>query len=285
MRHHSVRSARRPGVLLALLLAGLSAGSGAALAQQQPPQQGQQQWFVPGQGGGAAGAQPRPAQPPAQPQPRPAQAQVPAAPLPEAPPPPPISIQQLPPLAPSAPPPAPVIGVLDLDRIQGSWTPYAGLLNAIRGRVNRLRADEQRERQALDEATRAFVAQRPQLNQDQQRNRQREIENRAAELSRQFGERQREVQTLAQTAEQLEQIIRVVLSQVSQARGINLVLRTNHVVLNHPSIDITNDVLSQLQLVPVQVQIPPDLPPPPAAQAPAPPPAVPPAAPAQPRRN
>jgi Skp family chaperone for outer membrane proteins len=174
-----------------------------------------------------------------------------------------------------------VIGVLDLDRIQASWTPYAGLLNAIRARVNRLRADEQRERQSLDEATRAFVAQRPQLNQDQQRARQRDIENRAAELNRQFGERQREVQTLAQTAEQLEQIIRVVLSQVAQARGINLVLRTNHVVLNHPSIDITNDVLSQLQLVPVQVQIPPDPPPAPAAQAPAPPPA----APAQPRRN
>lgn len=263
---------------LGTVLVVLAAAGAPAMAQQS----GQQQWFVPGQGGGGqGGAQTRPAQA----QPRPAQPPAAAtAPTPDVPPPPPITIQQLPPLAPSPPPPAPVIGVLDIDRIQASWTPYAGLLNAIRGRVNRLRADEQRERQALDEATRAFVAQRPQLSQEQQRTRQRDIENRAAELSRQFGERQREVQSLAQTAEQLEQIIRVVLSQVAQARSINLVLRTNHVVLNHPSIDITNDVLSQLQLVPVQVQIPPDLPPP-AAEAPAARPAAPAAAPAQPRRN
>ena len=270
---------------LALATALLAVPGGPALAQQQAQQQGQQQWFVPGQGGGG---QQRPAQAQPQAQPRPAQAPaapvIPQAETPAAPPPPPISIQQLPPLAPSPPPPAPVIGVLDIDRIQASWTPYSGLLNAIRSRVNRLRQDEQRERQSLDEATRAFVAQRAQLNQQQQRDRQREIENRASELSRQFGERQREVQTLAQTAEQLEQIIRVVLSQVAQTRGINLVLRTNHVVLNAPSIDITNDVLSQLQLVPVQVQVPPELPPAPAAQAPAPPPAAPPAAPA-PRRN
>ncbi|MCC7282638.1 MAG: OmpH family outer membrane protein, partial [Acetobacteraceae bacterium] len=246
MQHRLFRAAARFGLALALL----GGASGTVLAQQQ----GQQQWFVPGQGGGQGAGQQRPAQQPAQPR----QAQAPATPplippaeAPATPPPPPISIQQLPPLAPSPPPPPPVIGVLDIDRIQASWTPYSGLLNAIRSRVNRLRQDEQRERQALDEATRAFVAQRGQLNQQQQRDRQREIETRAAELSRQFGDRQREVQTLAQTAEQLEQIIRVVLSQVAQTRGINLVLRTNHVVLNAPSIDITNDVLSQLQLVPV----------------------------------
>jgi len=280
MQQSPIRAALRIGLAVAVLLAA----AGGAIAQQQ----GQQQWFVPGQGGGQ---QQRPAQPPAQP--RPAQAPAPTAPLipqaeaPAAPAPPPITIQQLPPLAPSPPPPPPVIGVLDIDRIQASWTPYAGLLNAIRSRVNRLRQDEQRERQSLDEATRAFVAQRGQLNQEQQRARQREIENRAADLSRQFGERQREVQTLAQTAEQLEQIIRVVLSQVAQTRGINLVLRTNLVVLNAPSIDITNDVLSQLQLVPVQVQVPPELPPAPAAAAPPPAaqaPAAPPAPPAQ-RRN
>lgn len=269
--------------LAALLVA---AGTVAPSAAQQQGQ-GQQQWFVPGQGQGQGqGAQPpRPPAQPAQAQPRPATP--PAAAVPPAPPPPPISIQQLPPLAPSPPPPAPVIGVLDVDQVRGRWAPYAGLANAIRSRVNRLRADEQRERQGLDEASRAFLAQRAQLSAEQQRTRQREIENRAAELNRQFGERQREVQTLAQTAEQLDQIILSVVSQVAQARGINMILRSNLVVLNLPALDITTDVVSQLGLIPVQVQLPPELPPAPAAQAPAPPPAAAPpaAAPAQPRRN
>lgn len=280
--HPPPRARRLPAALLAIAAAMLWAGP--APAQQQ----GQQQWFVPGQGGGQGGAQqPRPAQPaqaqPAQAQPRPAQP--PAAEVPPPQPAPPISIQQLPPLSPSPPPPAPIIGVLDVDQIRARWAPYAGLDNAIRSRVNRLRQDEQRERQALDEASRAFVAQRANMTQDQQRARQREIEQRAATLSRQFGDRQREIQSLAQNAEALEQIFRAVVSQVAGARGINLILRSNVVALNHPSLDITNDVLGQLQLVPVQVQIPPELPPAPAPAAQAPAPAQP-AAPAQPpRRN
>lgn len=282
---HGNPPARRPVAALIVFAAAL-AWAAPALAQAQ----GQQQWFVPGQGGGQGGAQqPRPAQPtqaqPAQAQPRPAQPQPPPAEAAPAQPAPPISIQQLPPLSPSPPPPAPIIGVLDVDQIRARWAPYAGLDNAIRSRVNRLRQDEQRERQALDEMSRAFVAQRTNMTQDQQRNRQREIEQRAATLSRQFGDRQREIQSLAQNAEALEQIFRAVVSQVAGARGINLILRSNVVALNHPSLDITNDVLGQLQLVPVQVQIPPELPPAPAPAAQAPPP-QPPAAPAQPpRRN
>ena len=260
----------------ASVLAGLAL---PALAQQS----GQQQWFVPGQGGGGGAQQPRPAQP-AQAQPRPATPPA-ATPAPAAEAPPPIAMPQLPPIAPSPPPPAPIVGVLDVEQIRARWTPYAALDNAIRARVNRLRQDEQRERQALDEATRAFVAQRAQMNQDQQRARQREIENKAAELSRQFGERQREVQNLAQNAESLDQIFRLVVSQVAQARGLNLILRSNLVVLNLPALDVTNDVVAQLQLIPVQVQIPPDLPPevPAQPQRPAQPPAQQP--PAQPRRN
>jgi Skp family chaperone for outer membrane proteins len=275
-------SAMRIGycALAAILLAG---GVGPAVAQAQG--QGQQQWFVPGQPQGGQPAQPRPPAQPAQAQPRPTQPP-PAAAAPAAPPPPPISIQQLPPIQPSPPPPAPVIGVLDVDQVRGRWAPYAALANAIRSRVNRLRADEQRERQGLDEASRAFLAQRAQLSAEQQRSRQREIENRAAELNRQFAERQREVQNLAQTAEQLDQIILSVVSQVAQARGINMILRSNLVVLNLPALDITTDVVSQLGLIPVQVQLPPEPPAPPAAQAPAAPAATPPAAPpAQPRRN
>jgi Skp family chaperone for outer membrane proteins len=270
----------------AVAIAALAAGawpSPFALAQQAPAQgQGGQQWFVPGQGGAPGAGQPRPPAQPAQAQPAPRPAAPPAAAPPAAPmPPPQVSIQQLPPLAPSPPPPAAVIGILDVDLIRARWQPYANLDNAIRSRVNRLRADEQRERQSLDEATRAFVAQRAQLSADQQRARQRQIEERAAELTRQFGDRQREVQALAQNAEVLDQILRAVLNQVAQARGINLILRSQMVGLNHSSLDITTDVLNQLQLVPVQMQIPPEVPPaPPAAAAPAP---AAPAAPAAPR--
>ncbi len=287
---------RFPGLSLLVLGVVLAAAPAAAQQAQPAPGQGQGQWFVPGQGQGQG---PRPGQPPGQPvQTRPVPAPPatpslvppPGATAPAPTPPPQISLQQLPPITPSAPPPPPVIGVLDVDSLRQRWAPYNNLDTAIRNRVNRLRADEARERQSLDEATRQFVAQRAQLNPQQQRERQQAIEGRAAELSRQFGERQREIQTLAQQGEYLESIFRAVVSQVARARSINLILRSNVVALNDAPLDITNDVLAQLQLVPVAVNIPPEpqapaAPPAPPAAAPA-PPAAPPAAPATPpRRN
>lgn len=265
--------ARFPLALCCVLLAA------PAAAQQAQP--GQSQWFVPGQ----AQRPPQPAQP-AQTRPVPAPPPTPSlvpppgasAPAPGAP--PAISLQQLPPITPSAPPPPPIVGVLDVDTLRQRWAPYNNLDTAIRNRVNRLRADEARERQSLDEASRAFVAQRAQLSAAQQRERQQAIEGRAGELSRQFGERQREIQTLAQQGEYLESIFRAVVSQVARARGINLILRSNVVALNDAPLDITNDVLAQLQLVPVAVNIPPE----PAAPG-TPPAAAPAAPPSPPRRN
>ena len=283
---------------LGLVAAGLPAGPVQAQGQAQG------QWFVPGQGQaqGQPQGQPRPAQPaqapaqaPARPAPPPTpsllpqQSDMPPAPgsAPQA------MLQQLPPITPSAPPPAPIIGVLDLDSVRTRWAPFNTLDTAIRNRVNRLRADEARERQALDEASRAFVAQRAQMTPQQQRERQTAIERRAAELTREFGERQRETQALAQQGEYLQSILRAVVSQVARARGINLILLSNVVALNDAPLDITPDVLAQLQQVPVVVNVPPEpaavtpSPPlataPPAAPAPAAP--APPAAPAAPRRN
>lgn len=259
-----------------------------ALAQQG---QGQGQWFVPGQGQGQrpaqAPAQPAQTRPVPAPPPTPSLVPPPGATVPAPTPPPQISLQQLPPITPSAPPPPPIIGVLDVDSLRQRWAPYNNLDTAIRNRVNRLRGDEARERQSLDEATRLFVQQRAQLNPEQQRARQAAIEGRARDLTTQFGERQREIQTLAQQGEYLETIFRAVVSQVARARGINLILRSNVVALNDAPLDITNDVLAQLQLVPVAVNIPPE---PPAPAAPPSPPVAAPASPAAPpatppRRN
>jgi Skp family chaperone for outer membrane proteins len=299
MTNKPVRQQRRHIGLLALRGACLGfacfgmvvATLPASAWAQQAQGQGQGQWFVPGQGQGQGQGQPRPAQPAqaprpvAPPPPTPSllpQAEAPPAPgsVPQA------MLQQLPPITPSAPPPAPIIGVLDLDSLRTRWAPFNTLDTAIRNRVNRLRADEARERQALDEASRAFVAQRAQMTPQQQRQRQTEIERRAAELTREFGERQRETQALAQQGEFLQSILRAVVSQVARARGINLILLSNVVALNDAPLDITPDVLAQLQQVPVVVNVPPD---PaqgqPAAEAPPAAPAAPAAPPAAPRRN
>lgn len=281
---------------LALACFGLVAATLPARPVQAQQGQGQGQWFVPGQGQGQPQGQPRPAQPaqaparpvappPPTPSLLPQQSEMPPAPgsVPQA------MLQQLPPITPSAPPPAPIIGVLDLDSVRTRWAPFNTLDTAIRNRVNRLRADEARERQSLDEASRAFVAQRAQMTPQQQRERQTAIERRAAELTREFGERQRETQALAQQGEYLQSILRAVVSQVARARGINLILLSNVVALNDAPLDITPDVLAQLQQVPVVVNVPPEpaaVPPsPPLATAPPAAPAAPPAQPAAPRRN
>jgi len=259
---------------LALLL-GLA--SGPALAQQT------QEWFVPGQGGQ------RPAQGQAQPQPRPPQGQQPPAR-------PAQQSQQSPrpaALPPGSPPPAAVIGIVDIPEIQRLSTAFNQVREEIERRRTRLNDDLQREQNGWREAQQALAVPRTQMNPDQIRNRERELQDRITDSQRIFRNRSQAIEQAAQQSLiQIEEGLAGVVRQVAGSRNVNMVIPRPLVIMNDPGFDLTEEVAQQFNRVLRQVNIAPDSdgsspPTPPAAPAAASAarPATAPAQPQQPRRN
>jgi len=253
---------------LALLL-GLA--SGPALAQQN------QEWFVPGQGGQ------RPAQ--GQPQPRPPQGQQPAQ-RPGQPPQPPRPAA----LPPGSPPPTAMIGIVDIPEIQRLSTAFNQVREEIERRRTRLNDDLQREQNGWREAQQALAVQRTQMNPDQIRNRERELQDRITDSQRIFRNRSQAIEQAAQQSlVQIEEGLAGVVRQVAGSRNVNMVIPRPLVIMNDPGFDLTEEVAQQFNRVLRQVTIAPDSdgssPPTQPAAAPAARPAAPPAQPQQPRRN
>jgi len=253
---------------LALLL-GLA--SGPALAQQN------QEWFVPGQGGQ------RPAQ--GQPQPRPPQGQQPAQ-RPGQPPQPPRPAA----LPPGSPPPTAMIGIVDIPEIQRLSTAFNQVREEIERRRTRLNDDLQREQNGWREAQQALAVQRTQMNPDQIRNRERELQDRITDSQRIFRNRSQAIEQAAQQSlVQIEEGLAGVVRQVAGSRNVNMVIPRPLVIMNDPGFDLTEEVAQQFNRVLRQVNIAPDSdgasPPTQPAAAPAARPAAPPAQPQQPRRN
>jgi len=255
---------------LALLL-GLAGGP--AFAQQN------QEWFVPGQGGQ------RPAQGQPQPQPRPPQGQQPAQ--------RPAQPQQPPrpaALPPGSPPPTAVIGIVDIPEIQRLSTAFNQVREEIERRRTRLNDDLQREQNGWREAQQALAVQRTQMNPDQIRNRERELQDRITDSQRIFRNRSQAIEQAAQQSLiQIEEALAGVVRQVAGSRNVNIVIPRPLVIMNDPGFDLTEEVAQQFNRVLRQVNIGPDSdgssPPAPPGAAPAARPAAQPAQPQPPRRN
>jgi Skp family chaperone for outer membrane proteins len=279
-----------------------------ASAQQQG-----QQWFVPGGGGGAGGAQqqqPRP-RPPQQQQARPpAQGGAPFVPPQggDEPEPPSVQVQlppvpELPPLPRGTQPPASVMGVISVRDVFRNSAAAQQLERVMGERRDRFQADVQKEQNAWRDLQQSFANQRGQMNADQIRAKERELQDRVSNAQRQFRDRQRILQeAYAFAGAQIERATILVVRQVAESRGMNMVLHREQIIMNAPEFDLTETVTQQLNRMLPTVVIPPDGMPvaqfaPPAtgngdsipatavtAPTAVPAPPAPPAAPAQPRR-
>ncbi|WP_240782588.1 OmpH family outer membrane protein [Roseococcus sp. SYP-B2431] len=218
------------------LLLGLAPS--VAFAQQR---QGQE-WFVPGQNQGAAGQRPAQAQPqrPAQAPSRPA----PAAARPAA-------------LPPGTPPPAAVIGIVDIPEIQRLSTAFNQVREEIERRRTRLNDDLQREQNGWRDAQQALATQRAQMNPEQIRNRERELQDRITDSQRIFRNRSQAIEQAAQQSlVQIEESLGVVVRQVAGSRNVNIVLPRPLVIMNEPAFDLTEEVAQQFNRTLRQVTIP-----------------------------
>jgi Skp family chaperone for outer membrane proteins len=232
----------------------------------QQPQSGE--WFVPGQARPAA---------PARQAPRQAQTQAPAPssgpgalPLPPDPNgeqaggPPPLQVQ-LPP-APEIPQipkgqatPAAIVGILSVPDVLRVSTAYQAAYKELNARGQKLNEDAQKEQGALRDLGQSFAAERAKLPPEQVRNKEKEIQERATEAQRRFGERNRIIQEAGQyVMMQINRTMEQVAQQVALSRGINLVLNRAQILGTTADFDLTPAVADVLNKALPSVVLPPD---------------------------
>jgi Skp family chaperone for outer membrane proteins len=232
----------------------------------QPAQNGE--WFVPGQT--------RPAAPPPRPAPRQAPSPSAAAgagvlPIPGE----PGSEQagagaptpqfQLPP-APEIPPvpkgqatPAAIVGILSVPDVLRVSTAYQAAYKELNARGQKLNEDAQKEQGALRDLGQTFANERSKLTPEQIRTREKEIQDRATEAQRRFGERNRIIQEAGQYVMlQINRTMEQVAQQVALSRGINLVLNRAQILGTTADFDLTPAVAEVLNKALPSVVVPPD---------------------------
>ncbi len=244
---------------VALAAAVLSTHTPRAMAQANP------QWFVPNQPRAAAPARPAP-----RPAPNPQAAQGPglvtegAATGAEGQPQQQVQVQlppppEVPPLPKGPTPPAAIVGVLSVADVMRASSAFQQADKEFVGRRQKLNEDAQKEQVALRDLGQALANERGKLSPEQIRNREKELQDRIAELRRVFGERNRIIQEASQyVMAQIDRAVEMVTQQVAISRGINLVLNRAQILGVTNEFDLTPAVVDDINKVLASVLIPPD---------------------------
>ncbi|MDR3533115.1 MAG: OmpH family outer membrane protein [Rhodopila sp.] len=258
MIQHCIKGA---GAVVALAVI-LQSSSG--LAQQA--QSGE--WFVPGQ------SRPAAAPPASKPAPRPAaapagtptalplsgeaggeQAGGPQQPLPVQLPPAP----EIPPIPKGQATPAAIIGILSVPDVLRVSTAYQAAYKELNARGQKLNEDAQKEQVALRDLGQTFATERAKMSPEQIRTKEKEIQERATEAQRRFGERNRIIQEAGQyVMMQINRTMEQVAQQVALSRGINLVLNRAQILGTTADFDLTPAVADVLNKALPSVVVPPD---------------------------
>ncbi len=242
-------------IVPAFLLAAAPALAQSSPGYFIPPTPGQAPAGQAPAGQAPAAAAPAPAAPaPAASEPVPPQAQ--SAPAqPQLPP-----IPQLPALPKGTPPPSPVIGVLSVPEVMQKSTAAQGVQAIIQDRRAKLAAEAQRDQQGWQKEQARIEAERSKLSESALEAKERALQNEIAAAQTSFRARDQAIQNSAQAAlGQIESVLIAVIRQVSEARGMNLVLHREQVALNVNAFDITDDVVTQLNKLLPSVPVPPSV--------------------------
>ena len=188
-----------------------------------------------------------------------------------------VPVPDLPALPKGATPPAAVIGVLGVPEIMRASTAAQQVEKEIAQRREKLNEDAQKEQAAWRDLQQQLASQRATLSPDQVRTKERELQERITNAQKSFRDRNRIIQETAQySLGQIERTLIGVIRQVSESRGMNLVLHRAQVALNINEFDITDQVTQQMnKVMPTITMLPDGVSPLVQAQAPTPAPATP----------
>ncbi len=126
-------------------------------------------------------------------------------------------------------------------------------------RRSKLNEDAQKEQAAWRDMQQTLANQRANLNAEQIRTKERELQDRITNAQKTFRDRNRIIQEAGQYGlAQIERMLIAVIREVAESRGMNLVLHRAQVALNVNEFDITQAVVDQLNKVLPTVVLPPD---------------------------
>jgi Skp family chaperone for outer membrane proteins len=167
-------------------------------------------------------------------------------------------------------PPAAIIGVIGVPEVLHSSTAAQQIDKTIGERREKLNEDVQKEQAAWSNMQQALNNDRSKLSPEQNRTRERELQERVTKAQREFRDRGNVIQLAAQFGlSQIERTLGAVIQMVAESRGMNMVLHRQNVALNVAEFDISEEVVQQINKVLPSVIIPPDgVTPPVLAQAP-----------------
>jgi Skp family chaperone for outer membrane proteins len=151
------------------------------------------------------------------------------------------------------------VGILSVPDVLRVSTAYQAAYKELNARGQKLTEDAQKEQVALRDLGQSFANERAKLTPEQIRNREREIQDRATEAQRRFGERNRIIQEAGQyVMAQINRTMEQVAQQVALSRGINLVLNRAQILGTTADFDLTPAVVEVLNKALPSVVVPPD---------------------------
>ncbi len=161
-------------------------------------------------------------------------------------------------LAGGATPPMATVGVLGVPDVMRMSSAAQAVDKVIGARKQELQAAVQRAQTNWREMEASLQNDAPKLSREQVLSRERALRDRVNSDRHALQEHQRIIQEAAQVAlGQIERTLIGIIRQVSESRGMNLVLHRSQVALNVQEFDITDAVAAQLNRALPTVQIPP----------------------------
>jgi len=153
--------------------------------------------------------------------------------------------------------PATVAAVIDYQRILRDAAAARSIREQIELRRKAYQEEISKEEQRLHEADKAFAKQRSLLSPDAFADKRREFEAEVAEVQRLVQERRRALDSVsAEALNEVKKALIEIVTGIAEERGFNLVLPSSEVLFFARSIDLTEEVLAQLDANLPQVAVP-----------------------------
>jgi len=143
--------------------------------------------------------------------------------------------------------PAAVVAVIDYQRILREAKAARAIRDQVESRRQRYQEEIAGEEQRLHEADKELARQRGILSAEAFAERRSAFEAEVAAVQRMVQERRRQLdQVAASSLNEVRSAMIEVVSELSDARGFNLVVPTSGLLLFSPKIDLTDEVLARL---------------------------------------
>ncbi len=151
------------------------------------------------------------------------------------------------PMAKSNPPPPVVVGVISVPDVMRESTAYLEASKLLEARRDNLQQDVQKEQKIWRSEQQHIQAKARTMTSEQIQARARQLQSRVLKAQKDFRNRSRIIQEAAQVSfGQIERELIQIIQNVAASHNMNLVLHREQIALSANELDITNDVVKEL---------------------------------------